>query len=342
MTKLLRTLLTTAVLVALGVRLRRRVRLAREAGLAETARPPEADGTPGDESGSATARDETAQYGEDGRRGEDPLAGGPASSPTPGSARRGRPRPRRRLWGATLAIAGSAAVATTVGVAVIVVPQVSRGQSPPPSAGAALPLSARRGSAVPSRPAEPSATPPAFVPVDCLRQEEVLVRPLDPGVTRLVNQQWRRIEGWLARNAPRTGAALAGPARVRAIAVAEAQMGLRFPDDLRASLLRHDGGLVTSLGVREIRDRWRSECAARGERAAGFLRLIPVDQGLVVQADTGRLGVVGVDSAPDFSGGRPSYLALLREVADALEWGRPLDGRRPTVHSDRLNWVEIS
>ncbi|MFD2348759.1 hypothetical protein ACFSTC_04110 [Nonomuraea ferruginea] len=75
------------------------------------------------------------------------------------------------------------------------------------------------------------------------------VRKPDPKVTRAVNRQWRRIETWLKANAPRSYRTLGKPAKAGTIAVAEAQMGLRFPDDLKASLLRHNG-------VVPVRDTW--------------------------------------------------------------------------------------
>ncbi|MEU7878213.1 hypothetical protein [Microbispora bryophytorum] len=67
------------------------------------------------------------------------------------------------------------------------------------------------------------------------------VRVPGPRVTAEVNAVWRRIERWLARKAPVTYKSLRPPARPLDIARSEASIGLRFPDDLRASLLRHDG-----------------------------------------------------------------------------------------------------
>ncbi|MFI6812570.1 hypothetical protein ACIBG7_09185 [Nonomuraea sp. NPDC050328] len=281
MTKLLRTLLTAAVLAAIGVRLRRRARRVKaEAG-----------------GGAATAQ----------------------------------PERRRPLWGAVLAVL--AATAVTLAVAVVpLVPRASLGQSAvrmrPPVAAPATAQSA------PS----PSVTP---TPAECVRQAAPVVRPLNPRVVRAVNRQWRRIERWLAENAPVTRATLARPARARTIAIAEAQMNLRFPDDLRASLLRHDGGLPTPLNVRGMRDRWRAQCVSWGEEELRYRDLIPVGILDVVHAETGRMGVVGRISGPAFEDGRPSYYALLRDMADALERGRPLDDQRPVVRSGELEWVPL-
>lgn len=68
-----------------------------------------------------------------------------------------------------------------------------------------------------------------------------IVRTPRAAVTTEVNATWRRIERWLARHAPATYKSLRPPATPLAIARAEAGMGARLPDDLRASLLRHDG-----------------------------------------------------------------------------------------------------
>jgi cell wall assembly regulator SMI1 len=64
-----------------------------------------------------------------------------------------------------------------------------------------------------------------------------------------VNRQWRRIEAWLKTNAPRSHRTLGKPGKAETIAAAEARMGLPFPDDLRASLLRHDGTVF-------VKDTW--------------------------------------------------------------------------------------
>ena len=106
-------------------------------------------------------------------------------------------------------------------------------------------------------------------------------------MTRAVNRQWRRIETWLKANAPKSYSTLGKPGRARTIAVAEAQMGLRFPDDLRASLLRHDGAVSAkdawafgflgnwNQGVRGIRDTWRGRARSMGmRRVRGRTRVI--------------------------------------------------------------------
>ncbi|MFF3664615.1 SMI1/KNR4 family protein [Microtetraspora malaysiensis] len=195
-----------------------------------------------------------------------------------------------------------------------------------------------------------------------------VVRPVRPRVTRAVNRQWRRIERWLKANAPRTFRTLRPPARAGTIAVAEAQMGVRFPDDLRASLLRHNGSRVTPetgglrlyrygmSGVKEIRDTWRHLCRQEGvdytddprdEWWSG--RMIPVgdDQnGEYLLVDSVRRDVAGsiAENGGTFTGGPgwTSYYALLRTVADALVSGQPIKGRlAPQVTDGALGWVDV-
>lgn len=190
----------------------------------------------------------------------------------------------------------------------------------------------------------------------------VVVRPLDSQVKRQVDAQWRRIERWLMRNAPVTYASLRGPGRARTIAVAESQMGLRFPDDLRASLLRHDGGMVfgpdggMGLGIREIRDGWRLMC--RGDMVEGedpraeywngrmipFLLYPEDDENRAYAMIDSVVGDVGwAEGWDDGASGivfprKPSYLDLLRANADALLHGTAIDGGRPRVVRGAVRW----
>ncbi|MBB2911911.1 cell wall assembly regulator SMI1 [Streptosporangium becharense] len=196
------------------------------------------------------------------------------------------------------------------------------------------------------------------------------VRPVSPKVTRAVNRQWRRIERWLRVNAPESRRTLGRPGRARTIAIAEAQMGVRFPDDLRASLLRHDGAVPTAsargfgflgkvnLSVRGIRDTWRQLCGvhdevkngqpgdgAHGERWHG--RMIPFGADgsgghLVIDSfrrDVGRAGRDGGVMSLT-SGETPirSYYALLKATADALETGGPVGDWKPGATGGELRW----
>ncbi|WP_328972333.1 SMI1/KNR4 family protein [Streptomyces sp. NBC_00239] len=57
----------------------------------------------------------------------------------------------------------------------------------------------------------------------------------------LVEESWTRIESWLAVHAPAARARLRPPALPQDIEAAERRLGVTFPPELRASLLRHDG-----------------------------------------------------------------------------------------------------
>ncbi|GGP78212.1 hypothetical protein GCM10010140_02980 [Streptosporangium pseudovulgare] len=194
------------------------------------------------------------------------------------------------------------------------------------------------------------------------------VRAVPPRVTRAVNRQWARIERWLRRNAPKTYRTLAGPGRARTIAVAEAQMGLRFPNDLRASLLRHDGTVAAGrawpfgpldnglMSVREIRDTWRMLCGIddtddtagpsdpRTEWWDG--RMIPFGADgsgnhLVADSLIRDVGEHDHEGQLDFEpGGVPvrSYYALLKAMADALETGGTIGYWKPLAVDGELRW----
>ncbi len=59
--------------------------------------------------------------------------------------------------------------------------------------------------------------------------------------TERVEAAWKRIEQWLRANLPEVIESLNDPATEDAIAAVEAQIGVRFPDALRASFHVHDG-----------------------------------------------------------------------------------------------------
>ncbi|MFB9880101.1 SMI1/KNR4 family protein [Planobispora siamensis] len=216
---------------------------------------------------------------------------------------------------------------------------------------------------------EPTAAPSAdssgpAADEDCRPETATpAVREVDPRVSRAVNRQWRRIEQWLKANAPKTHRTLSPPARARTIAIAESQMGLRFPDDLRASLLRHNGSvfrkssgltifLYDGMNVRDIRDAWRMLCGIdtddygdpRGDWWDG--RMIPVGSDglgnhLVVDSVRRDVGETDHEGVMDFEPGGiriRSYYALLRMTADALEKGGTVGHWKPVVNGDTLSW----
>ncbi|TDB99612.1 hypothetical protein E1267_37040 [Nonomuraea longispora] len=202
-----------------------------------------------------------------------------------------------------------------------------------------------------------SAQPQPWAVADdgCVPERRVArVRPVDPKVRRAVNRQWRRIERWLKANAPRTYRTLGAPGRARTIAIAEAQMGMDFPDDLRASLLRHNGSRGAGafgfsrdgtpiLGARQIRDAWRAQCAReRADAGRDPAGEDVSDRAIPFLGVDGRRAVLdSMDGAVGWEGAGPrlpSYHALMRAVADALETGAEIDGRRPVVRRGVLRW----
>nr|WP_152992459.1 SMI1/KNR4 family protein [Nonomuraea pusilla] len=187
-----------------------------------------------------------------------------------------------------------------------------------------------------------------------------VVRTPDPAVTRKVDAAWRRIERWLLRRAPRSHRTLRAPARPLDIARAEARMGLTFPDDLRASLLRHDGAgigpgpLWLYAPAKEIAAEWSLMC---GLYLDGTItpdvtwwhgRLIPYapsnDGGhLFLDTGTGRTGEYYNETGLTLEGDPvwPSYLAQLSDLATSLETGRPMRSWKPTVVKGELDWTFV-
>ncbi|GAA3806404.1 hypothetical protein GCM10022226_28120 [Sphaerisporangium flaviroseum] len=222
----------------------------------------------------------------------------------------------------------------------------------------------------------PSPTPTVEPPPDRLTPEQAsasgcrpkhraaVVRAPDPRVSARVNTVWRRIEAWLARRAPATHRTLHAPATPRAIAKAEAAMGMTFPDDLRASLLRHDGTerwngfgpapFYAYMSVKALYADWKMLCGITldgPEEMAGIWwdgHLIPfasaIDGGnLFIDSGTGKTGEFFNETGLRTDGDVvwPSYLALLEDTARSLHTGRPLRGWRPTVKKGFLDWKRV-
>ncbi|MEV4178986.1 SMI1/KNR4 family protein [Nonomuraea sp. NPDC049709] len=218
---------------------------------------------------------------------------------------------------------------------------------------------------------EPVTPPPAdTVDEDCLPKEATpRVRKIDAKVTRAVNRQWRRIESWLKTHAPRSHRTLGKPGKAADIAAAEAEMGLRFPDDLRASLLRHDGSVFlddtwafgflgnSNAGVAEILDGWRGLCEIDGgnEGDGGDAntrtewwdgRMLPVGADgmgdhLVVDAVQRDVGTTDHEGSMSFRPGGVrirSFYALLKATADAMENGTSIGYWKPRAVAGEVEW----
>lgn len=94
----------------------------------------------------------------------------------------------------------------------------------------------------------------------------------------LVQASWTRIDAWLREHAPRTFATLRPPAGGEEIAAAQEELGVTFPPELVASLLRHDGALEGPEAFR----------FSTGDRLLGLSGIL---------ADTGFMR--GIDQGPD-------------------------------------------
>ncbi|MBT2228961.1 SMI1/KNR4 family protein [Nonomuraea sp. NEAU-A123] len=318
MLKLVRLALTAAILTAIAVRVRRRAR-----------------------------RTET----EPEPIGPEPILGRPTRVDLARYAGRGRSRPVATLFGLGALTAVVFGVFAFMGMPIPErekAPYVDRGLEQVSESGRAASLAA---DALISRLPKPVFPDPYCSPAP----RPVTVRPLDPKVRRAVDRQWRRIERWLKAEAPKTYATLGRPGRARTIAVAESQMGIDFPDSLRASLLRHNGakgfglGYGAQLSTRQIRDAWRLMCredptnleADPGPEFSGVL--IPFqdryDEGYgLIDSEVGSLSWDVAQEGMLSTSALPSYGALLRATADALEQGGTVDGTRPRVVRGTLRW----
>ncbi|GGS74835.1 hypothetical protein GCM10010156_37040 [Planobispora rosea] len=191
-----------------------------------------------------------------------------------------------------------------------------------------------------------------------------VVRTPDPAVTAKVDAVWRRIERWLARRAPVTYRTLYGPARPGEIAKVEAAMGMRFPDDLRASLLRHNGArywggfgpppFYEYMSAKALYREWKMLCGivldGPGEMIGYWWdgHLLPfattIDGGnMFIDTRTGKTGDYFNETGLNMEGDVvwPSYYALLKATAAALESGRPVRGWRPAVRKGELDWEPV-
>lgn len=215
---------------------------------------------------------------------------------------------------------------------------------------------------------EPVPTTQPSLDADCRSENsDPRVRTQDAKTTRAVNRQWRRIEAWLKVHAPRSYRTLGKPAKAESIAAAQAQTGLRFPDDLRASLLRHDGAAVVddtwgfgffghwNLSTQEIRDTWRGLCESDDEDEVEPVdprsewwdgRMIPfgadgMGDHLVIDSVKRDVGETDHEGSMSFTPGGVrirSYYALLKATADALENGGSIGYWKPRKVADELDW----
>lgn len=178
----------------------------------------------------------------------------------------------------------------------------------------------------------------------------------------LVQDSWNRIDAWLREHAPRAFATLQPPAGEEEIAAAQEELGVTFPPDLVASLLRHNGAVD---GVEAFRfstdDRLLGVSGILGD--TGFMRGVAHDldeeqaerywhhgyvkfgsygvtsDGLMIDCRTGRdsFGAIGrfFDETGTSFGQADSLGGYLAELAGRLERGQ--DGGAVTFNG-RLFW----
>ncbi|MFJ7423787.1 SMI1/KNR4 family protein [Streptomyces uncialis] len=192
----------------------------------------------------------------------------------------------------------------------------------------------------------------------------------DRTVPQPVEKSWARIDAWLARHAPKTLRSLRPPASKEEITDAERTLGVTFCPDLVASLLCHDGtdlgaGVLTMDGVtpapladivsnslfrrdigadedhgdEELAAYWRDEWVmiTRGVAWDSY------DGRFITHRDGenyGRVGNFFTGQAPSFTEWG-SLRAMLADLADALEYRRPIRDEVPIADDWAVRWHEI-
>ncbi|THA70097.1 hypothetical protein E6P78_11850 [Streptomyces sp. A0958] len=178
----------------------------------------------------------------------------------------------------------------------------------------------------------------------------------------LVQDSWNRIDAWLREHAPRTLATLQPPAGDEEIVAAQEELGVTFPPDLVASLLRHNGAANGAEAFTfSTDDRLLGVGGILGD--TGFMRDVAHDldeeeaehywhhgyvkfgsyeatsDGLVIDCRTGQesFGAIGrfFDETGTSFGQADSLGEYLAELAGRLERGR--DGGVVTFNG-RLFW----
>ncbi|MET7895875.1 hypothetical protein [Streptomyces mirabilis] len=194
-----------------------------------------------------------------------------------------------------------------------------------------------------------------------------------------VEDSWGRIDAWLLRHAPVSHALLRPPASPLDIRAAERALGVRFHSDLVASLSCHDG-VELQPGAPVLTRYGPLSCVADIVKSTSFLRGISADipdddaldeddedydelatywhhdwllitlgigwqssDGLFLSChpgrNWGRLGRYFDEDMPSFTGWA-SLRHALADLADALESGRPFNGRTPLAYEGALLWED--
>ncbi|GAA2692347.1 SMI1/KNR4 family protein [Actinoplanes palleronii] len=200
-----------------------------------------------------------------------------------------------------------------------------------------------------TRPAASATCPQYAAGVAVTRPDTATIR---------VNRAWQRIEKWLGVHAPASAQALRPGAPADRIDEVQRRMSVAFPPDLVASLRRHDGatgvsgfelppffapesltGIVSDWAVKcsvPAADWWQRQFVPFAADGSGGSLIVDQRPG-----GHGRVGESDPESGTSFERWPASVAELLELTADALETGRPFDGRyRPRVTADgRLDWA---
>ncbi|MCX5556299.1 SMI1/KNR4 family protein [Streptomyces sp. NBC_00038] len=104
-----------------------------------------------------------------------------------------------------------------------------------------------------------------------------------------VRQAWGRVTRWLERNAPKSAAALCGPATPKMIVDAEARLGVSFPQEMWTWLL-------TNNGVRMADDEGHYAAPGSSFLPSGW-HLLSVAQ--IVKVCEWRRGLEAMEPSPD-------------------------------------------
>ncbi|MEU4626583.1 SMI1/KNR4 family protein [Actinoplanes sp. NPDC023801] len=185
----------------------------------------------------------------------------------------------------------------------------------------------------------------------------------DGATTARVDRAWKRIEKWLAANAPVSHASLGPPAPLATIDATQRRMSVAFPGDLVASLRRHDGADRFALppffapeSVQSLYRDWQVNCKvlAGTDTASGewgepwwhpdFVPFAQAGDGGSLVADQrpgghGRVGEFYPEDGTNFERWPASVIELLEKTATSLETGRPYEGRyRPRVVDGAVDW----
>lgn len=185
-----------------------------------------------------------------------------------------------------------------------------------------------------------------------------------PNSAPTVHASWDRIEAWLGAHAPQTLETLLPPADPAAVRATAERFGVAFPDDLIASLARHEGTRPNTPGrfslagdgfspleTLELHNRSTRDALENLDRDMfdgrywhrQFVRFTDCStaDGLVVDCRPGpAYGAIGsfFNGEGTTFGLWPGFAEMLAALADALETGGVFRNRVPVAFGGLLTW----